>query len=55
MLLQRLARDLESVAAGLPAPPGTEWRGPARDAYALLLAQIRSRIGEAQDALERSA
>jgi hypothetical protein len=54
MLLRRLVRDLESAAASLPPPPGDDWRGPARDAYALLLAEIRSRIVEAQDVLERS-
>ncbi|WP_167137527.1 hypothetical protein [Diaminobutyricimonas sp. TR449] len=55
MLLRRLARDLESAAAGLPPAPGDDWRGPARDAYVLLLTEIRSRLFEARDALERSA
>ncbi|WP_157157664.1 hypothetical protein [Diaminobutyricimonas sp. LJ205] len=55
MLLRRLARDLESAAASLPPPPGDDWRGPAKDAYVLLLTEVRSRLFEARDALERSA
>jgi hypothetical protein len=55
MLLGRLVRDLEFAAANLPPPPGDDWRGPARDAYVLLLAQVRSCLFEARDALERSA
>jgi hypothetical protein len=54
MLLGRLVRDLEYAVASLPPPPGDDWRGPSRDAYALLLAQVRSRLLEARDALERS-
>lgn len=54
MLLLRLARELEYAEASLPPQPGDDWRGPARDAYALLLAGLRARLRDAREALEQA-